>query len=234
MPSTAQAKRHRLDAIANLIISRGKPWPSHVSNRTHSARSKCRPIAIGARRRSGRSGCSTSATNVFRCACFAPFALQKIAAVRANLRLGVLDRAIAEPIERGCGGITAGPLRRSFSADDLQTGSGTQTNMNVNEVISNRANEMLGQPLGGKAPVHPNDHVNCSQSSNDSFPTVMHIATALEIRDRLLPALKTLRNELAAKAESFSASGEDRPHPSDGRGTDDHGAGLRSFFQADG
>jgi fumarate hydratase class II len=85
-----------------------------------------------------------------------------------------------------------------------QTGSGTQTNMNVNEVIANRANELLGQPLGTKSPVHPNDHVNCSQSSNDSFPTVMHVATALELRGRLLPALQTLRDDLRAKADAFS------------------------------
>ena len=76
--------------------------------------------------------------------------------------------------------------------------------MNVNEVIANRANELLGQPLGAKSPVHPNDHVNCSQSSNDSFPTVMHVATALELRDRLLPALQGLHDEFAAKASAFA------------------------------
>jgi fumarate hydratase class II len=135
---------------------------------------------------------------------FRAFALQKIAAVRANCRLGVLDREIAEPIERAASEMRRGRFDDHFPLTIWQTGSGTQTNMNVNEVISNRANEMLGHPLGAKAPVHPNDHVNCSQSSNDSFPTVMHIAAALEIRDRLLPAVKTLRDELAAKAESFS------------------------------
>jgi fumarate hydratase class II len=135
---------------------------------------------------------------------FRAFALQKIAAVRANVRLGVLDRAIAGPIERAAVELREGRFDDHFPLTIWQTGSGTQTNMNVNEVIANRANEMLGQPLGAKAPVHPNDHVNCSQSSNDSFPTVMHIATALEIRDRLLPAVKTLRDELAGKAEAFS------------------------------
>jgi fumarate hydratase class II len=135
---------------------------------------------------------------------FRAFALQKIAAVRANLRLGVLDRAIAEPIERAASELLEGRFDDHFPLTIWQTGSGTQTNMNVNEVIANRANEMLGQPLGAKAPIHPNDHVNCSQSSNDSFPTVMHIAAALEIRDRLLPAVKMLRDEFAAKAVSFS------------------------------
>jgi len=135
---------------------------------------------------------------------FRAFALQKIAAVRANLRLGVLDAAIAGPIERAAEELRAGRFDEHFPLTIWQTGSGTQTNMNVNEVIANRANEMLGRPLGSKAPVHPNDHVNCSQSSNDSFPTVMHIAVALEIRDRLLPALVTLRDELAAKAIAFS------------------------------
>ncbi len=135
---------------------------------------------------------------------FRAFALQKIAAVRANLQLGQIEPAIAAPIERAAGELLQGRFDDHFPLTIWQTGSGTQTNMNVNEVIANRANELLGQPLGAKAPVHPNDHVNRSQSSNDSFPTVMHIAAALEIRDRLLPALETLRDELGAKAEAFA------------------------------
>ena len=135
---------------------------------------------------------------------FRAFGLQKIAAVRANVRVGALHRTIAEPVESAAVELREGRFDDHFPLSIWQTGSGTQTNMNVNEVIANRANEMLGQPLGMKAPIHPNDHVNCSQSSNDSFPTVMHIATSLEIRDRLLPALKTLRDELATKAASFS------------------------------
>jgi fumarate hydratase class II len=132
------------------------------------------------------------------------FALQKIAAVRANLRLGVLAPEIARPIENAAGELRDGSFDDHFPLTIWQTGSGTQTNMNVNEVIANRANELLGQPLGTKSPVHPNDHVNCSQSSNDSFPTVMHIATALELRDALDPALESLRNELQAKAAAFA------------------------------
>lgn len=132
------------------------------------------------------------------------FALQKLAALRANVRLGQIAPSIADPIEQAAGELLSGRFDDHFPLTIWQTGSGTQTNMNVNEVVANRANEVLGQPLGAKAPVHPNDHVNCSQSSNDSFPTVMHIATALEIRDRLLPALALLHGELAAKAEAFS------------------------------
>jgi fumarate hydratase class II len=132
------------------------------------------------------------------------FALQKLAALRANRRLGVLDAELAEPIERAATELRDGRFDDHFPLTIWQTGSGTQTNMNVNEVIANRANEMQGQKLGAKSPVHPNDHVNASQSSNDSFPTVMHIATAMELRASLLPALRGLRDELAAKASAFA------------------------------
>jgi len=132
------------------------------------------------------------------------FALQKIAAVRANLQLGTIKPEIAAPIETAALELQQGRFDDHFPLPIWQTGSGTQTNMNANEVIANRANELLGQPLGTKSPVHPNDHVNCSQSSNDSFPTVMHVATALELRGRLLPALQVLRDDLRAKADAFS------------------------------
>ncbi|MEP9368712.1 class II fumarate hydratase [Xanthobacter sp. VNH20] len=132
------------------------------------------------------------------------FGLQKIAAARANLRLGVLDAALAQAIEAAAAEVLAGRFDDHFPLRIWQTGSGTQTNMNANEVIANRANELLGQPLGTKAPVHPNDHVNRSQSSNDSFPTVMHIATVQELRARLLPALAELHGQLAIKASAFA------------------------------
>jgi fumarate hydratase class II len=132
------------------------------------------------------------------------FGLQKIAAARANRRLGVLDATRADAIEAAAIEVHKGRFDDHFPLTIWQTGSGTQTNMNANEVIANRANELLGQPLGTKVPVHPNDHVNCSQSSNDSFPTVMHICTALELRDRLFPALWCLQDELAAKADAFA------------------------------
>jgi len=130
------------------------------------------------------------------------FALQKKAAARVNLRLGLLDRRRAEAIARAADEIAAGRHDDEFPLLVWQTGSGTQTNMNLNEVIANRANEILGGRRGAKRPVHPNDHVNAAQSSNDSFPTAMHIAAALEIRDRLMPALRVLRRALAARARA--------------------------------
>ncbi|WP_206438575.1 MULTISPECIES: class II fumarate hydratase [unclassified Bosea (in: a-proteobacteria)] len=132
------------------------------------------------------------------------FGLQKLAAARANRRLGALPAGIAEIVETAAEELRAGELDCHFPLTIWQTGSGTQTNMNVNEVLANRANELLGHGLGTRAPVHPNDHVNRSQSSNDSFPTVMHIATALELRDRLIPALTLLRDELQAGAARFA------------------------------
>ena len=132
------------------------------------------------------------------------FGLQKIAAARANRRLDALPPDLAEVIEAAASEVRAGLFDQHFPLPVWQTGSGTQTNMNANEVIANRANQMLGQPLGTRAPVHPNDHVNRSQSSNDSFPTVMHIATALAVRDRLQPALAVLRAALEDRATAFA------------------------------
>ena len=101
--------------------------------------------------------------------------------------------------------VISGKLLDHFPLVVFQTGSGTQTNMNVNEVISNRAIEMLGGELGSKKPVHPNDHVNMSQSSNDSFPTAMHIAAVTEICNSLLPALSELKDALQAKSDAFQS-----------------------------
>jgi len=132
------------------------------------------------------------------------FALQKQAAARANRRLGVLEPAIAEAIEAAAASIARGELDGEFPLVVWQTGSGTQTNMNLNEVIANHSNEALGAGRGAKAPVHPNDHVNRSQSSNDSFPTAMHVAAVREIHARLLPGLARLHAALAAKATEFA------------------------------
>ena len=131
------------------------------------------------------------------------FGLQKMAALRANRRLNQLAPEIAEAIEVAARELADGYFDDHFPLPVWQTGSGTQTNMNANEVIANRANELFGQPLGSRSPVHPNDHVNCSQSSNDSFPTVMHVAAAIEVRQMLIPALGELRDILAAKAKAF-------------------------------
>ena len=110
-----------------------------------------------------------------------------------------------------------GKLDDHFPLVVWQTGSGTQTNMNVNEVIANRANELLGGKLGAKSPVHPNDHVNMSQSSNDCFPTAMHIAAAEEIARRLDPALAHLHDALQVKDQGVRPHRQDRPHPHPGR-----------------
>jgi fumarate hydratase class II len=128
--------------------------------------------------------------------------LQKQAAAEANLRLGELPANLAEPIIAACREVADGRRDADFPLPVWQTGSGTQTNMNANEVIANRANELLGQPLGSRAKVHPNDHVNRGQSSNDSFPTVMHVAAA-EASDRLVSALTVLLASLTARAEGW-------------------------------
>jgi fumarate hydratase, class II len=132
------------------------------------------------------------------------FGLQKKAAAVANLRLGKLDQQRADAIAQAADEVAAGKLDEHFPLVVWQTGSGTQSNMNANEVIANRANELLGAPLGGKSPVHPNDHVNMSQSSNDSFPTVMHIAALAEIEETLLPGLRRLGAALEEKAAAFA------------------------------
>jgi fumarate hydratase class II len=132
-------------------------------------------------------------------------AIVKRAAAETNLALGSLDARRAKAIVTAADEIIDGKLDDNFPLSVWQTGSGTQTNMNVNEVIANRANEKLGGALGSKSPIHPNDHVNMSQSSNDSFPTAMHIAAAQEISQRLLPALTHLHAALSEKTKAFHA-----------------------------
>jgi len=132
-------------------------------------------------------------------------AIVKRAAAETNRELGSLDARRAKAIIAAAQEIIDGKLDDQFPLVVWQTGSGTQTNMNVNEVIANRANEQLGGALGAKSPIHPNDHVNMSQSSNDCFPTAMHIAAALEIAARLIPALMHLQQALEAKTEAFAA-----------------------------
>jgi fumarate hydratase class II len=128
----------------------------------------------------------------------------KAAAAQANMELGVLDGAIGTPIVAAAEEVASGMLDDHFPLFVWQTGSGTQTNMNANEVIANRAIELLGGELGSKTPVHPNDHVNLSQSSNDTFPTAMHVAAATAIVQRLLPSVRALRDALDAKATAFA------------------------------
>ena len=131
------------------------------------------------------------------------FGVLKLAAARANLELGKLPRELAEPVMAACREVVDGKLADHFPLRVWQTGSGTQTNMNVNEVVANRAIQMLGGVVGSKRPVHPNDHVNMSQSSNDTFPAAMHIAAALMLTGTLVPAVEGMRDELAGKARAW-------------------------------
>lgn len=127
----------------------------------------------------------------------------KRSAALANGELGEISQDISELIMRAADEVIGGQLDAHFPLVVFQTGSGTQSNMNTNEVISNRAIELAGGEMGSKTPVHPNDHVNRGQSSNDTFPTAMYIATALELNETLFPAVTTLRDTLAAKSEAF-------------------------------
>jgi fumarate hydratase class II len=131
------------------------------------------------------------------------FGVLKGASAAVNRDLGKLDETLAGLIEQAAGEVAKGDLDDQFPLRIWQTGSGTQTNMNANEVISNRAIELSGGVMGSKEPVHPNDHVNMSQSSNDTFPTAMHIAVAEEIVFRLLRSVAALRDALQARATEF-------------------------------
>lgn len=131
------------------------------------------------------------------------YGLIKWAVARVHDELGLLPQDHAALIEQAALEVAEGRHDAHFVIDIYQTGSGTSTNMNVNEVVANRACQIVGRPLGAKDPVHPNDHVNMGQSSNDTFPTAVHIAVAQELNRRLLPALETLQQALTAKAEEF-------------------------------
>lgn len=133
------------------------------------------------------------------------FALVKKAAALSNHELGILPATLCTLITQACDEIAQGQHDEQFPLSIWQTGSGTQTNMNLNEVIANRANELAGSARGSKTPVHPNDHVNLSQSSNDIFPTVMNIVIAAALHQQLLPALESLQQALADKAQAFAA-----------------------------
>ena len=132
------------------------------------------------------------------------FGTLKVACARVNLALGKVSASNCELIIRAAEEVRSGLLDEHFPLVVWQTGSGTQTNMNVNEVISNRANESCGQARGSKTPVHPNDHVNCSQSSNDTFPTAMHLSAAEAVVTRLLPQAERLLSTLRSKARQFA------------------------------
>ena len=130
-------------------------------------------------------------------------ALVKQGAAQVNQKLGLLDPELADAISRACREVMDGKHDSQFVVDIFQTGSGTSTNMNMNEVVASRANEILTGQKGGKSPVHPNDHVNLGQSSNDVIPSIIHISAWVLIQERLIPSLESLKNALAAKAAEF-------------------------------
>ncbi len=132
-------------------------------------------------------------------------AIVKKAAAIVNAELGQLDPALLALIVPAADEVIAGQWDSQFPLVVWQTGSGTQSNMNCNEVLANRANELAGSALGTQKPVHPNDHINCSQSTNDSFPTALHVAAAIDIQQFLIPAVQSLRTTLNSKAEDFNA-----------------------------
>ena len=129
--------------------------------------------------------------------------LIKFAAAKTNFDLGLLEKRIAKAVEQAAQEVMEGRWDKEFGVDIFQTGSGTSTNMNANEVIANRANEILGSRRGTYRPVHPNDHVNLGQSSNDVFPSGIHIASAILLREKLLPALRDLHKALREKGKEF-------------------------------
>ena len=127
----------------------------------------------------------------------------KLAAAQTNMELGLLDEKLGNAIVEAATEVASGNFDDQFVVDIFQTGSGTSTNMNANEVISNRAIEILGGELGSRNPVHPNDHVNTGQSSNDVIPTAIHVAAAKSIKNSLIPSLKQLKTSLTRKSEEF-------------------------------
>ena len=159
-------------------------------------------------------------------------AMVKLAAARANARLGVLPAPIAAAIEQAAREVIDGHHHGHFVVDMVQGGAGTSTNMNANEVIANRALEILGRPRGDYAACHPNNHVNLSQSTNDVYPTAIRIAAVLSLR-ALLSALEKLRAALAEKGERVPRRPEDGAHAAAGRGPDDARPGVRRLRRHD-
>jgi fumarate hydratase, class II len=188
-------------------MARSKPSPSSPSTRTET--DSFGPIEVPADRYWGAQ--TERSLQNFRIghdrmpiAIIRALGIVKLAAAQTNRDLGLLDQRRGRAIARAAREVIDGKLDEHFPLVVWQTGSGTQTNMNLNEVIANRANQLLGGKLGAKAPVHPNDHVNMSQSSNDSFPTAMHIAAAMRIIDDLIPALEMLHRALREKEKAFA------------------------------
>jgi fumarate hydratase, class II len=183
MPDPAPATRIETDSMGPIAVRADRYWGAQTERSLHH-------FAIGDDR---------MPIVVVRA-----LGLLKKAAAAVNRELGLLDARRAELITRAADEVIAGALDEHFPLSVWQTGSGTQTNMNVNEVIANRAIELAGGKLGSKDPVHPNDHVNMSQSSNDTFPTAMHVAAVFDVTRHLMPSVRALRDALAAKAREFA------------------------------
>ena len=204
-----QSEAIKLDVVdakkagGRIMAKRAKRFHPHRKRQLRPDRGRGRRL-LGRADRALAAATSASAPRRMPLPVVHALALVKLAAAQTNLELGLLDRRRATAIVRAAREVVDGKMDDQFPLVVWQTGSGTQTNMNLNEVIANRANELLGGKRGDKAPVHPNDHVNMSQSSNDAFPTAMHIAAVLEIRDRLLPALVHLLKALEKKEKAFA------------------------------
>ena len=175
--------RIETDSLGSIDVAADRYWGAQTERARRNFRIGCEPMPL---------------------AIIEALALIKRVAADVNLQLGLLDPARAEAIIAAAQEVVDGRFATHFPLLVWQTGSGTQSNMNVNEVIANRANEILGQPLGTKSPVHPNDHVNLGQSSNDCFPTAMHVACVQQTIAHLLPALDGLTRSLDMKAQRFA------------------------------
>ncbi|WP_010299010.1 class II fumarate hydratase [Candidatus Odyssella thessalonicensis] len=176
--------RTETDSMGEVTIPEGKYWGAQTERSRQNFRIGNQRMPLGIIRGLG---------------------IQKYCAAMANKQLGTLNIEITDAIIQAAEEVVHGKWDNHFPLVVWQTGSGTQSNMNANEVIANRACEILGYPIGQKKPVHPNDHVNYGQSSNDTFPTVMHIAVASEAHQKLLPALRKFHKALAAKSHEFSS-----------------------------
>ena len=179
----AQAFRTEHDSMGELRVPADALWGAQTQRAVDNFHISGRPMPAGFVR---------------------ALALVKASAALVNVHLGLLDAPRAEAIIEAATAIAGGAHAEQFPIDRYQTGSGTSSNMNANEVISNRAIELLGGTLGSKKPVHPNDHVNMSQSSNDTYPSAMHIAAATEVIEKLLPALRHLHAALDAKTKRWA------------------------------
>ena len=202
-----EGRRRKTDGEATVVSSVLRTPSSVLHTRTET--DSFGPIAVpvdaywGAQTERSRHNFAIGEQRI-PCPMIAALALAKRAAAETNRALGLLDARRAKAIVQAAQEILDGKFDEHFPLSVYQTGSGTQTNMNVNEVIANRATETLGGARGAKSPIHPNDHVNMSQSSNDIFPTAMHIAAAQEISHRLIPALAHLHAELNRKTKAFA------------------------------